>query len=318
MQVTIGCELEGGLLTRGGLPVDTLAVLDGGKKSHIHRHEAVTSDLHLSSVELISTICRNSDEIRTSLGRCEAMIPEGYRPIFKTRPFGPRATIADKPRYTAIAQALLREHPKGDQCIHTVAPWCSTQFHFGVPNVFSREAVLLANFLNNITPHARLAVIKRYGVTDTEGHLAIWRGWSAEHRAPSPRWFASPGEMERFVAGIPKVVTQKDGIWMPAEGPSRIGDLESEGTIWWLARPRGVYKTVEWRPFPSLTPEQVVDLAADVHALVCSFWDYVEAHPSATWETREQAERLYRHLIGSDLVPGHPLSNSEWWQLYEK
>src|SRR6185312_13940789 len=204
MKVTIGCESECAFFDKDGHPVDTLAVLNGGIASKHHSFEGITSDLGRSSLELISSVCESGEQVRSSLRRCVDMIPAGYRPKFSTLAFGKRVPIAAKPRYALVAQTLLREHPKGDQCIHMVAPWASTQFHLGVPSVMDPGSVLLLNFLNNIAPHARLAVLNRYGILGTEGHLDIWQGWSAPHRAPGPRWFADAQQLENFVGTIPK------------------------------------------------------------------------------------------------------------------
>jgi hypothetical protein len=124
--------------------------------------------------------------------------------------------------------------------------------------------------------------------------------------------------MERFVASIPKVVTELGDTWVPASGPSSLDDNEAVSTLWWLLRPRAKYGTVEWRPgFPSLAPEQAADLATDVLALAAAIKDYFERHPKAQWHTKEQAERLYRHLATFDLVPPRPLFETDWWQLHD-
>lgn len=315
MNVTIGCELEGGLADEHGQPADSLAVLGGGIKSETHPYETLTTDLGASSLELVTSVCSNGAEVKRSFERCLARMPGGFSPRFAVRPFGSEMPVANKTRYKMIAQSLLREHPRGDRCIHTVAPWCSTQYHVNVPDVTSNESVLLLNFLNNIAPFARLQVIQRYRVDDTRGHLDIWQGWCRPERAPGPRWFADGQEMVRYFTSLPKVVELSEGDWTVANGFSKLGDLASEGTVWWLVRPRGLYRTVEWRPFPSLSPAQAAELADEVVNLVRAFWEYVEKHPRAQWRTKEAAVGLYRHLFRSQLVPVEPLTEDRWWKL---
>ncbi|MBV9158981.1 MAG: hypothetical protein JO019_00065, partial [Candidatus Kaiserbacteria bacterium] len=52
---TVACELESGLVDTNGAPVDTLAVLEGGKKTG-EPFEELTCDMGRSSLEQVTTV----------------------------------------------------------------------------------------------------------------------------------------------------------------------------------------------------------------------------------------------------------------------
>jgi len=319
MEITIGCELEGGLVDSRGRPVDTLAVLAGGMKSPDIPFEEITSDMGKASVELISAVSRSGSEVLASFERSLGRIPLGHYALFETCPFGTEVELVDKSRCRAMMDALAREHPEGRRGVPAVAPWCSTQFHLGFGNAFGPAQVLLLNVLNNIAPYARMRVIERFKVKGAQRHLSIWQGWCDARRVPAPRWFKDLDELHAVVRGIPKLLTLRNGEWVHAdEEPSRLGDSESEGTLWWLARPRLVYNTVEWRPFPSLMPEDAALLADRVLALARDFSAYVRENERATAYTMREIRSLFRHLAHHELMPSEPLCETEWWKLYEQ
>ena len=319
----LGVELEAGMVRKGTRsPVNVLDLIDDGITTG-RPFEALQYELGAWMAEFSTPVCRTVRDVENSFSRLEDLVPKGSELVFETCPFGLNVPLTAKPRYALVCEALAREHKSGALNPRYIAPWCSTQFHFGVGDVSLPEALLLLNFLNNIAPYARLQVVQKYGVMGAEGHLAIWTEppSSKKERVPAPRWFGSFDELHRFVANIPKLVTKNaDGVWVIAEGiQSRIGDPEAEGTIWWHARLRGLLKTVEWRVFPSLTPVQAADLAGHMFTLIGAFGEYVAAHPGA-WHTKEEAAGLYQHLARSSypfsfLVPPEPLSDGAWWAM---
>lgn len=321
MQVTIGVEQEMGIVDKNGKPMNVLRELDGGLDLERKFH-AVTGELGRWMAEFVTPVCLDKYEVRDSLWQCAESMPKGSSRVHKTVPFGwpiPLAEFKYKPRYPVVRKALRREHPCGTFTLHTVAPHCSTQFQIGVDNVNSRGGVLLRNFLDNIAPFADIQVRKKYNVTDASGHSMIWWGWSKRHRTPGFRWFANAEAMNLFFASIPQLVTQaSDGRWVVAENiPSCIGNPLSEGTIWWLARPRGVYQTVEWRSFPALNIEDAAELSGEIFKMMEEFWDYVESSPHREWRTPEDAVDLYRRLSRRYyFVPENPLTEVQWMTLF--
>lgn len=314
---TIGAELEAGFCDSQGHFVDTQAVL-GERKVTGRPFECVTNDMARSSIEFITGICSSGPEIAETLAMLVKLVPAGYRPVYETLPFGPGPVeLARKSRAAAMIQALMREHPEGGRGVKTVAPRCSTQFHIGMPDVLTDECVRFLDLLNDIGPYARLQVVQRHRAVGTEGHLKIWHGWADEKRLPSPRRFGTAAELHRFLASVPKLLVRIDGKWRlaPPGAFSSLEDQESMGTIWWVARPRfygsPTGPTIEWRPFPSMPPAAVGEIAGEVLLLARAYRDYMKAHPAASMKAlyASLAERTY-------LVPPAPLSDAEWWKLF--
>ncbi|MBV9158986.1 MAG: hypothetical protein JO019_00090 [Candidatus Kaiserbacteria bacterium] len=317
---TIGSELEGGLYKNDGTPANAYLALNcqGVIKSQSDQFEAVTTDLGISSIEYVTAICRSPEDIERSFARCSQLIPGGYRAVFETKPFGDTVHIAPKVRYRLISEALLREHERGDQCIHTVAPYSSLQYHIGIGDIMTPASVLFLDFLNNIGPHARMQVIERYKVKGAEKHLMCWQGWSDSRRVPHPFWFDSPEALEMFVREIPKVVDcSADGKWSISHSMSDLKDDVSMATIWWLTRPRASFGTHEWRCFPSIPVKQATELSGDVARLSSAFMEHVNDHAHEFLASPQSAAPIYRHLSTiSDLVPPEPLSIDRWHELY--
>jgi hypothetical protein len=179
----------------------------------------------------------------------------------------------------------------------------------------------MINVLNDISPYSSDAVVKKFNVLGDEGHLGIWQDYADARRfSEHGRWFGSPAEMETFCAGIPRLIkVEKNADGVPEvlpdrKNPTQLGDTISEGTIWWFARPRVSFGTFEWRPFPSLQPSSVFNLAKDVYALVSLLKKEL---PADRVITREELPDLYQRLraqLGDAayLVPEKPLTKEEW------
>lgn len=324
-QIRIGCELEGGYKSRHGSPLDVLGTLNGGIKTG-NPYEEVTGDMGLYSLELVTPPCESASGIMQSFNRLTQRLPHWTVPVFGPLIFGPKVPLANKVRVTAVSDALAREHSNGAAGVGQVAPWASLQFQISNgSSLLTIAGVFFRDFLENIGPDARLQVIKRFGVKGWQEHQLCWYGFSNPDRMPAPRRFNTPEELERFVAGIPQLVTLKDGEWAVADAGtmSRLGNPESDGTLWWSARFRRFAdggETIEWRPFESMLPEHVKPLADEVFKLAHGFWDFVEAHPDADWANDGWRARMYTHVhaICPLLVPERPLEVAQWWLLTEE
>jgi hypothetical protein len=317
---TIAVELEGGAAdARDMTPVDSLVRFGSDMLSTGRKFEGVTADMSRWSLEKITRVCRSGAQVRESLDRVGRLMPKDVVPIFKPRPFPGRVPIVGKPRAAVMYTALKREHRRGGLGIATVAPWCAMHMHIGVPTVCSDEAVLFQNVLNNIAPYARQIVIRRYRIQGAAGHLMIWKGWCNPDRTPAPRWFTGIEHYKSFLGTVPKLVLQVGGQWRPGDGTfSKLGDPDSEGTIWHVARLRGMFDTIEWRPFPSMPEVHIPPLVDKTLVLADAFWDYVAGHPEIVGGQIGEMHGLYRSLNRvCKLVPARPLSRAEWWKLYK-
>lgn len=319
MALTIGCELEGFALGPDHDLLDTLAALGGEAITTGRPFEMITPDMGRSSIEFVTTVCGSGAEIRTSFVRLLGLLPTQVRPAFVPT-MGDPTRVAKKSRAKAMMRALALDHPGGARGVCKVAPWASTQYHLGIGDRLMTDAgIFFLDFLNNIAPYARQVVIDRYGVRGDEGHFMCWQGWGRPGRTPAPRSFQTPLALRLFVSSIPKLVTESHGEWVPDnQTPSRIGDSESEGTLWWAARPRtfGSESTIEWRLFPSLEPEQAADLADDVLILARRFWSIIDQSPDVDWKAPGSRAWMNRCLLDSPLVPPFPLDSDEWWARY--
>lgn len=321
-QQTIGAELEGALVDATGRQVNSLQVLNGGTKSPGHAFEELTSDAGRSTIEAVSTICVNGREIIRSLDRALSYVPRGYQARFLTLPFGREVELAPKPRYRALQQALLREHENGEKGVLWVAPWCCTQLQVGMPyrtdgapTAFTVNAL---NVMNAIAPHARHASIKALGLEHQKGHLTCWLDWSRAERAPANRWFNSVEEVMRYVAAIPRLITKVGDEFVTAEGEfSQLGDSGDEGAIWWLARLRGGYKTIEWRPgFPSMSPSKVGTLADETLHLMDAFRQLLPDDRVLVRGSDELARTVSRIAGVTYLVPPVLPTTEMWWKMF--
>lgn len=319
MQLTIGCELEGFALGPEHELLDTLVALGGETITTGNPFEMITPDMGRSSIEFVTGVCSSSAEIRASFERLWARLPANIRPAFVST-MGEPVRVSKKSRAKAMIRALSHDYSGGARGVCKVAPWASTQYHIGLgERLMTDEGIFFLDLLNNIAPYAREAVINRYGVRGDDEHFMCWQGWGRPERVPAPRWFQTPQVLQLFVRDIPKLVTKRNGEWVVDNtSPSRIGDPESEGTLWWAARPRtfGIESTVEWRLFPSLEPEQAADLAADVLSLAGKFWSVIDQNPGVTWKAPGSRAWMYRCLLDSPLVPPRPLNSDEWWTRY--
>lgn len=323
MDITIGAELEGVALDGYGHFADTLKALEGGYKSSEYPFETLTSDVAFCSVEATTTPCTDACAVGTSLRRCLSHMPEHLTLHFRPQTlYDGDIPIAKKVRYGVMAEALSREHPQGYNGMLQVAPWNATHFHTGVVSVLSHESVVLLNVLNHIAPFARLQAIERFRVIGAAGHLAIWTRFTKPERLPAPRWFPDADSMVALVESIPKLfVKTGDDEWKVGEGEmSKLGDAVSEGVLWWLARPRMSYGTLEWRPFPSLRPEHVEELAGEMFRLLEAFYGFLAAHPGLYGrpDGRDVGALLSHLSTVSWLVPRRVLNDDEWWQLFHR
>lgn len=320
MEAKLGVELEAGMRDACG-PVNVLEKLNGGIRLGEPFHE-VAGELGMYAVEFVTPVCRSVEQVFRTLKQCERALPSGLIPVYEACPFGLDVPITEarfKPRYQLVREALMREHWNGASVLKSVAPWCSTQFHTWTGDVRSKPSVLLQNVLSNSGGYSRQQVIERFRIKGAEKHMLLaWHEWSIDKRVPASRWFNTPEEMIRFIESIPKLVEQaEDGTWRVAHNvPSRLGDLASEGTIWWDTRPR-LYETLEWRVFPSMPISKVRTLSGHIFALTAAYWEYVAKNPSVVDLPREAMGPLYRYLSErSYLIPPKPLTDDEWNRLY--
>ncbi|HWO07632.1 MAG TPA: hypothetical protein VNM40_03560 [Candidatus Paceibacterota bacterium] len=314
--LTIGVESEGQLIGPDGKRADTVRALGSKSLKFPNKPFAeITSDAALCSIELVTGICSSAGEVLSDLNFLRSKLPQDYTIKFTTKipvPEGmDHVPLAPKPRYSALLNAVQRESPEAWRKMYDIAGCCSTQVHVGIdPTTVAGTALL--NFWNHIGPYAAVRVREIHGIAqEAAGHCALWSEFADPRRFPSQRWFTSPDEMRKYIAGIPKMLKQIGDEWVvDLETPSELGDPDSESTIWWLARPRGKYKTIEIRPFPSLEPKHSALVAGDVQKISEAFLN--ETHAEGFANPRE-LRPVFTKLSGRFyMVPPTPLSDHEW------
>lgn len=322
MVQTIAAELEGTAVDEAGRPVDMLARMGGAPRTTGHRFEELTTDMAAASFEMVTTICTTGEELAESLGRLRALFPPGVKRLYEPRPFPGKVTLVNKSRMHAMKQALEHAKKGGAIGVSNVAQWNALQFHLGVDDVRSPEAVFLLNYFNNVAPYMRLKVIESYGVAGAGGHLMCWQGWAPPGYAPEYRWFKDFKHLESYIATIPKLLTLRDGHWTVAEPGtmSQFGDPESEGTLWWLARLRAKFGTIELRPFPSIHPVHVPDIGIELLELMRDYRTIIARHSDALLGSLPAINRVYADMHESApwLLPRTRLSEKLWWEFYRQ
>lgn len=317
---TIGVELEGTFVDANGRLADTLACIGGKSRTTAWLFEQLTTDMAASSFEMVTTKCVSGLEVKNSLARVQILFPTYLVPLFEPRPFSGDVRLADKSRMRAMQQALEQTKPGGSVGVQRVANWNSLQFHIGTEGLNPDEKVFFMDLLNNIGPESRLRFNRRYDVKGDDGHLMCWQDWTLPSYLPAPRKFHSFDALVKFIVTIPKLVTLKSGEWAPAQGQfSSWGDPESEGTLWWLARMRAAFDTIEWRPFASIDPKHVPALADDVIQLARAYRTSIRKRADALLGDVSATTGVYRDLSEACwLVPREQVSNDMWWALYRQ
>lgn len=284
-------------------------------------YETVTRDAGIASLEFTTRVGGHPKELITSLYTLRKMVKEkAPHLILRFTPRAPRSgeALAKKARYEAFFNALKQESPSGWERAREMTKWNSTQFHLGI-DALTPQGLSILNILNDISPHASDAVVKKFNVVGDEGHLGIWQDYADSRRfSEHGRWFADAQSLKDFYAGIPRLIkieknaTGDDQVLPDLKTPSQLGDSISEGTIWWFARPRTKLGTIEWRPFPSLQPSSALQLAKDVYALASYLRKIL---PKDRVVTREELPGIYAELANqsfSYLVPAKPPTADEW------
>jgi len=183
--------------------------------------------------------------------------------------------------------------------------WQSTQFHIEV-NPLSPEGVTLINIFNVIAVHMNQAVAQKFGKDDT-GHLDIYRDYANAKRFYPNHWFTGSEDLQQFVHTIPSLIKQEGDTITPhvfdESGKvthSKLGVALDEGAIWWPARPRVSFAsetspgTIELRPFPSLEPEYIVQLADDLRRVTEFMVEWIKRE--GTTLTKKQANELLKDI----------------------
>lgn len=281
------------------------------------------SDVGFCQWEGATAICRSPYDVLRDLAECVHRVPEGIRLFFESEtPYRGVMPLTRGPRYDAMAKALTSEHPRGFNGMTKVARRNALHAHFGVGSVTADDSILFLNVLTNIGPYARRQMIRRLKLRNlAPGQLMVWHGWSQNPaRTPAPRWFTGSDHLVSFMGSIPKLIVNRCGEWVPGDGKQylRFGHADGEGTCWWAARPRASFPepTVEWRVFPTTTPDLAAAFSRDLFALREAFSAHAHLARGAQYLHDPRLKRLYKKLRAkSYLVPEGPLDDATWWKL---
>ena len=324
-KITIGVELECILWDPAkGQAVDVDEVFPGGISTG-RAFEKIGRDTGIASLEFATRIASEPGELTNSFLELRKRVKEKaphLTLLFQSRAPRSGEALAKKDRYKAFFEALQMESPEHWQRAYEMPKWNSTQFHLGI-DPMSPQGISIMNILNDISPYAAWAVTQKFQVVGEEGHLGIWQKYADSRRfSEHGRWFSDPEELKSFYGSVPRLIkVEKDAqgaehVVPDLESMSRHGDPISEGTIWWFARPRVAFSTIEWRSFPSLQPSHVLVLAKDVHALAVLLKKEL---PQDRVVTPDEYPALYAKLAKlSYLVPEKPLTKEEWNKLAER
>lgn len=298
--------------------VDVDEVFPEGLKTG-YPYEQVTRDAGIASLEFTTRVCGHPGELSKSLLTLRQLVKQkAPHLILRFISRAPRSGegLAKKERYKAFFEALRQESPEHWEKAREMPKWNSTQFHLGL-DVLSPQGISIMNILNDVSPYASAAVVKKFNVVGDEGHLGIWQEYADARRfSEQGRWFNSADELRDFYSAIPRLIrVERDASGTPhvfpdLQTPSQLGDTISEGTVWWFARPRVSLGTLEWRPFPCLQPSSALMLAKDVYALVSLMRAIL---PVDRVVTKEELPSIYAKLAHeSYLVPEKPQTKEEW------
>lgn len=316
----VGTELEGTFFLKNGQLADTLKHLGGVPRATGFPFEELTTDMAASSFEMVSKPCTSGHEADLSMTRLRTLFPNDLVPVFAPRAYLGDVPLADKSRMSAMQMALDNVWMYGSRGVQKVANWNSLQFHIDTDGLNPDEQVVFMDILTMAAPESRLRFNRRLAVNGDEGHLMCWQGWSPACYVPRPYTFGTFENLRTYLAKIPKLVTLQGGEWVPANGElTAWGDPELEGVLWWLARMRAQFGTIEWRPFPSVDPVHVPQLVDDVIALARAFRVSIAKNADALCGNPIAIARIYTDLSETCwLIPRAPMSKSRWWKLYKQ
>ena len=321
--VTLGIEVEA-YAKRGNDFVNVLEEVGYVPAKTPGANPSTGGDVGFCQWEGATAICRSPTDVFRDLSECVRRVPEGIALHFRSEtPYRGVMPLTRGPRYDAMAEALVREHPRGFNGMTKVARRNALHAHIGVDNVLSDEAMLLLNVTNNIAPYARMRMIRKHEVSGAERQLLIWQGWSQNAaRVPAPRWFMGPDHLIGFMTSIPKLIVNRCGEWRPGDGERlKFGHADGEGTCWWASRPRASFPepTVEWRVFPTLDPEGARRFSHELFRFAEAFCEHAHIAAGAQFVHDPRVKRLYKKLrAASYLVPEVPLDDATWWHLYRQ
>jgi carboxylate-amine ligase len=213
-------------------------------------------ELSQAQLEINTSVCDTSDEVRTELLHLRSVLAAGAREVggivlaVATAPVGAiDQVVTDKPRYQRIGQrypALAREQPV-----------CGCHVHVAVPD--RDTAVRASNHLRPWLPTllALTANSPIYHGMDTEFASWRWVQWSRWPCFGPPPYFRSSAHYDAMVAMLLET-----------------GAILDEGMVYWDVRPSRHLPTVEIRvsDVPA-TAEESVLLATLIRALVMTAVD---------------------------------------------
>ena len=321
-----GLELEGVAEDVNGQPLDLTELLPEAIRPRGARFAGVTRDLGIDQIELITDPSRDTsvhlrqlcDLERLALGYIPGLARIQYLPRRLSGGISNDSYFRSNSRLRALIGALQSVEEGGEnavQALQGITNICATHIHFGFTDVLSHEGVTAANLLNLVAPAALEWVHRRFHMS-TYQRNECWTRFARKERLPAPRWFTDVAAFKRYFESIPCLIRpvslgngKSDRYVVDLLTSQRVHDGVSEGSIWWAVRIRPKYNTVEWRPLPSMQPEQVVEVLPLVDE-----WLH-----QALEAVGDQQFDTYAAAVASGCIPPFygvslPATEAEWWE----
>jgi len=288
----VGVESEGFVYSKDGEKINVFEWLGGSIT--VPNGGVISTDAGPHQIEISTLPCKSNEELLDMFNVCLGELPSDWQ-IYWTGvdPFanGSVPKWSPKPRYNGLHSGLKAEHPNWEKVLE-IARYSALNLHFeGDPS--SPEGVSTINWLNNQAPVLVQDIHQKIGIPISRRFRVAWRGWADKRRLPHWFWFADRQEMEDYWQSIPRLYKEAGAdVWVAdLETRPEIGDPVAEGAIWWEARPRWSYGTIEWRSLDSV-PIAVIPTVIE--------------------------EMLVRRLQFLDGKAGEKIPEEDWWQMIEQ
>ncbi len=269
----------------------------------------VTTDAGCGIIEVVSPVCEDLYKMQTGFNQvvqelAQAARGRGMRVLgygMQPRTLGAKPLWVKKGRYKALIQSL------GDRFVHDATIVASDQCHIDISQT---EVLRAANVMNALSgPIIALTANSTISRAGRNGNYALrelfWDRFDGfMGQVGIPRfWFLSVKEWFDYLISQRFVLRKvSDGVYEPcgeifreflAEYGARATETDfnyHEGCLWWTARPRRSYSTIEVRPACQQPPQEHMVLQALTLGLVNNL-DEAEALVKSY---EHQSWRLYR------------------------
>ena len=225
-------------------------------------------------------------------------------------------------RYDALRAALEIERPGHRYLVNQMTERAALHINLsGDFNPFGDDGAFLVNFFNEAALYVAAAIHRE--IDNSYGHLSIWRDFARDERLPKfGRWFATGGEMRKYIESTPKLLAEKTFEPLPEGQTLSIESRLDLSTLWWFARPKvndGGAVYMEFRLLPSMPLSLVEKYSRLVVEMVESLLNWYHGpNRSNPVTSRRQLSEVYQSLpdVPARYLPKGPMSHVRWVSLF--